>query len=204
VAPELTNEPAVGIAPYIWCVPYTRLRPSHCFVVDDGMDHTAVGYVVCAPDTLQFVKDWEKDYIPVLEEIDRKLKKPEMDPPADWNKELPKALLQILYTPQGLLYEDFPNLLLSYPAHLHIGILPDFQRHGLGTKLIDTLVLKLNEEKVKGIHLIMDGRNTGAEQFYYAVGFQRFPEVLDEGISGELGKDKNGSLWIVKKLFEEE
>ena len=69
------------ITPYIWCVPYLRLRPSHCFVVDDG-GGDAVGYILCAPNTASFVGDYKSKYIPVLESLDPRLRKPRMDPPA--------------------------------------------------------------------------------------------------------------------------
>lgn len=177
-------------------MPYVRLCPDFCFSVDPGDGSPVVGYVICAPNTKSFVEDWEQSYIPPQAEADQG------DIGALWKEDLPAALLEILYSPKGMLHSDFPHLLQDYPAHLHIDILPDFQRHGLGTKLIQKLCDKLRGEKVKGVHLVMDGKNTGAEKFYYAVGFKRFPEVLDGGKSGEQGRDKNNGLWMVKSILE--
>ncbi|KIO19202.1 hypothetical protein M407DRAFT_31155 [Tulasnella calospora MUT 4182] len=89
-APGLLKEPAILIAPYIWCVPYVRLCPDHCFVVDDGQGN-AVGYIICAPDTPEYVQKYKEEYIPVLEDLDPLLKKPQMEPPADWGTDLPTA-----------------------------------------------------------------------------------------------------------------
>ena len=43
--------------------------------------------------------------------------------------------------------------LLSYPAHLHIDILPEGQGQGMGRKLIEIFCNKLIEMKVQALHL---------------------------------------------------
>ncbi|KAK6362357.1 hypothetical protein TWF730_006051 [Orbilia blumenaviensis] len=187
------------IAPYIWNVPYLRLCPEYCFSVDDG-DGNAVGYVICAPNTAEFVTKWREEYLPVLESLDPLLKQPEMDPPADWSLDITLGVLQLLYNPEDMLHAVCPRLLEEYPAHLHIDILPEYQRRGFGKMLMEALWGRLRVAGIGGLHLVMEGRNVDAERFYKAIGYSRFDEVVDEGKSGELGKDVNGNLWMVKKL----
>ncbi|KAF3926044.1 hypothetical protein ABW20_dc0108736 [Dactylellina cionopaga] len=199
VGPALRTGVPNQIAPYIWNVPYLRLHPEYCFVVDDG-DGIAVGYVICAPNIPLFVERYKEEYIPILESLDPILKKPAMNPPADWSKDLTLGVLQCLYSPEGMLMPVCPRVVEEYPAHLHIDILPAFQRKGFGTKLMEALWAKLREANVPGVHLAMEGGNVDAEKFYMAIGYNRFDEVIDGGKSGQKGKEVNGNLWMVKKL----
>ena len=60
---------------------------------------------------------------------------------------------------------------------------------------------KLKTTNVYGVHLIMAGDNIGAEVFYRKLGFSRFPVVLDDGKSGELGKEaENHNSWLVREV----
>ncbi|KAF3915614.1 hypothetical protein ABW21_db0208190 [Orbilia brochopaga] len=199
VGPELRVGTPNQIAPYIWEVPYVHLCPEYCFVIDDG-NGTAVGYVVCAPDNRTFARRFREEYLPTLESLDPILKKPPMEPPADWSKDLTLGVLQCLYTPEDLLHAVCPRLVEEYPAHLHIDILPEYQRMGLGRQLMENLWAKLKQERIPGVHLIMDSRSVDAENFYLAVGYNRFDEVVDGGASGDRGKDVNKNLWMVKTL----
>ncbi|KAK6506612.1 hypothetical protein TWF481_005069 [Arthrobotrys musiformis] len=199
VGPALRAGTPNLIAPYIWNVPYLRLCPEFCFSVDDGAGN-AVGYVICAPNTPEFVVKWREEYLPILETLDPLLKKPEMDPPADWGKDLTLGVLQLLYNPEDMLHAACPRLVEEYPAHLHIDILPEYQRKGFGKKLMEALWDKLRDAGVVGVHLVMEGKNFNAERFYMAIGYSRFDDVVDGGKSGERGKDVNGNLWMVKRL----
>jgi len=111
------------------------------------------------------------------------------------------ALLGRLHAPdEALLHSSSPKLLEEYPAHLHVDILPEYQRQGWGTKLMDALVERLREERVQGIHLIKAGDNVGSEMFYGSVGFRRYGEVMDGGVSGEKGRKEGGGVCMVQKI----
>ena len=106
-----------------------------------------------------------------------------------------------MYSPEAeLLHSDFPDLLKEYPAHLHIDILPEYQRMGFGKNLMEAFCEKLRHDEVGGVHLIMAGDNVEAEKFYGKVGFRRFPMILDGGASKEQGRHSNTSIWLVRKL----
>src|SRR5690606_4384619 len=62
-----------------------------------------------------------------------------------------------------------------YPAHLHIDLLPEAQRQGLGRALIDTLIDALRGRGVAGLHLAASIGNTDAIAFYPRVGFPPLP-----------------------------
>ena len=90
--------------------------------------------------------------------------------------------------PVGLtpMQEHMPGLWERYPGHLHIDILKDYQGHGYGRKLMDAFLHRLAKSGCSGVHLGMAASNEGAAKFYEALGFERYPEVLDGGKSGGL------------------
>jgi GNAT superfamily N-acetyltransferase len=63
----------------------------------------------------------------------------------------------------------------EYPAHLHIDLLPETQGQGLGRALIETLFAELSRRGVRGLHLGMDPKNTGAAAFYERLGMTPLP-----------------------------
>jgi GNAT superfamily N-acetyltransferase len=71
---------------------------------------------------------------------------------------------------------DLQNLLSFYPAHLHIDILSEYQRQGIGTSLIDRLEKHLRFQGIKGVHSGTSERNSKAIQFYKKVGFSMIYE----------------------------
>jgi GNAT superfamily N-acetyltransferase len=127
------------------------------------------------------------------------MEKPEPNEPVGWNENLPNALRHIMYNPQGMLHEEWPQLMESWPAHLHIDILPEFQRKGYGRQLIDMFCDSARKQGAKGVHLGMAAANDEAGKFYARLGFTRFPVVLDNGVSGEQVRTQN-TIWLVKSL----
>lgn len=128
------------------------------------------------------------------------LKQPAMEPAADWEEDLVTGLLQTLYNPEAMLHEDQPDFLKEYPAHLHIDILPEYQRQGLGRKLMEALWAKLKDDGIPGVHLIMWSKNYEAKKFYLRIGFKPWPVVMDNGKSGEVGYDDHDCIWLCKKF----
>jgi ribosomal protein S18 acetylase RimI-like enzyme len=63
----------------------------------------------------------------------------------------------------------------TYPAHLHIDLLPETQGQGLGRRLIETLFAELERRGVPGLHLGMDPENVGAAAFYERLGMTELP-----------------------------
>jgi ribosomal protein S18 acetylase RimI-like enzyme len=64
----------------------------------------------------------------------------------------------------------------DYPAHLHINVLPEYQRLGIGETLMRLFVESMASRGVKGVHLGTSNRNLKALPFYRKQGF----EILEE------------------------
>jgi GNAT superfamily N-acetyltransferase len=100
-------------------------------------------------------------------------------------------LRKYVHDPDQLLHVEWPELMDEYPGHLHVDILPPYQGVGMGRKLMEAFLDQMKQCGSNGIHLGMVSSNEGAEKFYRRMGFGRFPDVLDDGVSGEQGR--NGS-----------
>ena len=61
----------------------------------------------------------------------------------------------------------------KYPAHLHIDILPEYQRMGLGSQLMDTLTAHLRQKGVCGVMLGVGSKNEKGKSFYKKYGFRQ-------------------------------
>lgn len=173
------------------------LTPSTCFVLDDGSGR-AVGYCIGTADTLKFSEKWREEFAPNVDS--QQVPKPEVktgDPLMD--KEETKGLRHAVYHAECSALQAWPEELAKYPAHMHIDILPEFQRKGWGSVLINTLFEALKREGALGIHLDMVRWNTIGRKFYEKIGFEACSLVLDNGESGETGL--NGVvLTLVKTL----
>ena len=62
--------------------------------------------------------------------------------------------------------------LKQYPAHLHINLLPGYQRMGLGRQLMQALEKALRQQNCPGVSLCVSGDNHGAMRFYERCGFR--------------------------------
>ena len=187
---SLKVEPIWTVGSFIWCRPYLQLSPSTCFVVDDGHGR-AVGYILGAPDTANFCDNWLAMYVPAMEKELNSL--PLMDAQSeDEERRLATrrdTLVNLIRSdPRKLIYGSYAEQLQSYLGHLHIDILPSHQRQGFGRKLIGAWKSAAKAEGCTGAYLGMVASNDDARRFYDAIGFKRLPQVLDEGVSGELGR----------------
>ncbi|OAF54545.1 hypothetical protein VC83_09176 [Pseudogymnoascus destructans] len=152
----LAPAPSAPLAPYLWALPYVRLEPGTCFVLDasastgnaDGdvtgtsslVPASCVGYILCAPSTPSFVAAYEETYLLTLSPWWAAPPPPSLP----WEgATLGGGMLQALHNPSSMLHSDFPELVEEYPAHLHIDILPAFQSKGLGAKMIERLETEL-------------------------------------------------------------
>lgn len=158
-------------------------------MVDNGHG-TPVGYVLCAPDTAEFVNQYRAKFTQIVESagIARPSQATNQAGQAAW-------LRQTVYTPENLLQKDFPGLLKEYPAHLHIDILSSHQGQRWGPKLMNVLFTKLKDADVPGIHLGMAAANEGAGRFYTRIGFKPFEDMTQHGQQGRNG----GAVYFVKE-----
>ncbi|MGN8551405.1 UNVERIFIED_CONTAM: GNAT family N-acetyltransferase [Microbacterium sp. SLM126] len=145
----------------IFVLPYVARHPDLAFVVETE-DERVVGYIVGAPDTAAFEEWFRAEWWPRHED---RWPRPE--------SEVTRQDGIVLYAyRRGAASESFGD---AYPAHLHIDLLPEAQGHGLGRRLIDTLVTELARQGVAGLHLVASSDNAGAIAFYPRVGFEPLP-----------------------------
>ena len=202
----LKTEPIWTIGFYIWCRPYLLLSPATCFVLDNGSG-TAVGYIIGTSDSQRFCASWEREYVPLVKDEITDLASREVESGDDNGSKLrsrDNLTNLILTNPEDLIYGERKQMLSPWPGHLHIDILPSYHRQGHGKALMTTFLEAL-EEGCHGVHLGMIASNSVATAFYEANGFQRLPQVLDGGASGEMGrtekaKDSVELLYYVKDL----
>jgi ribosomal protein S18 acetylase RimI-like enzyme len=166
-------------------------------VLDDG-DGRVVGYCIGTEDTASFAQRWRDVFAPSVD--------PELIPPPDvqtgnvlMEKDNIKHFRKAVHEAECSMLQPWPQMLQKYSAHMHIDILPEYQRKGWGTVLIDRLFEAVKSLGAKGIHLDMLQSNTNGRAFYERIGFQVCPQVLDGGKSGDTGV--NGVvITLVKEL----
>ncbi len=74
----------------------------------------------------------------------------------------------------------------TYPAELHIDLLPAAQGAGWGRRLMQTFLDALREAGVPGVHLGVSTANPGAIAFYRRLGFTPLEEAPDTVVFGML------------------
>ena len=148
------------LVPDIFVRPYVTLLPEWAWVVDDG--ERAVGYIVAAPDTREFVRRYRESWLPGFAQ-----KYARVDPPVTEDEQM----RHLGFWPERMLIDELDE----FPAHLHIDLLPEAQGTGMGRRLIETLRDALREAGIPGLHLSMDGDNDRARRFYDRLGFFDLP-----------------------------
>jgi ribosomal protein S18 acetylase RimI-like enzyme len=153
--------PDPDLMPSIFAAPYIELEPELAFVVDDA--GSTVGYIIGTADTGAFVERFRKEWLPTL--VDRY-------PPLTAEPATPsEAMIGLMHTPERMVQPE----LAHYPAHLHIDLLPGYQRSGLGRELMHTFLGALHDRGIAKVHLTMVTTNTAARAFYDRMGFFALP-----------------------------
>ena len=146
------------LMPDLFAGPYLFLEPDFAVVLDDG--NRAVGYVIGTPDTAAFARAYRERWIPRL--AGRYEVPP--DPPGNRDEEM----LALHYRPERLVWPGQQE----YPAHLHIDLLPPFQRAGHGRALMETFYAAAAGAGAAGVHVTVLTANTRALGFYDRLGFR--------------------------------
>ncbi|MEU4167187.1 GNAT family N-acetyltransferase [Streptomyces sp. NPDC026665] len=166
--------PDEELMPTLFAAPYCHLEPGLAFVLDDGSGR-AVGYVVGTGDTADFVARFRDTWIP---RVAHRYPEPTTAPGTP-----SEVMVGLLHTPERMILPE----LAGYPAHLHIDLLPGYQRRGYGRALMNTFLTALHDRGVPAVHLGMVTENKPARAFYDRLGFHEIP-VDDPGPLTYLGR----------------
>jgi ribosomal protein S18 acetylase RimI-like enzyme len=166
--------PDPELMPALFAAPYAYLEPELAFVLDDGSGQ-AVGYILGTADTRQFVDAFRKVWLPLITE---RFPRPEGTPGTPVEE-----MTALLHRPERMILPELDG----HPAHLHIDLLPPWQRKGYGRELMGTFLDALHSKGVPAVHLSMLVANTPARAFYDRLGFHEI-EVPDPGPLAYLGR----------------
>ena len=146
-----------SLLPDIFAGPYVAYQPELAFVVDTG--ERVAGYVIAVADSHAFARWYEENWLPGF----RAAHPIDAAPTADEREVIGWGL-----DPHGSIAQESD----SYPAHLHIDLLPELQGQGFGRRLIRRLLAALRERGVPGVFLRVSSANTSALAFYRRLGFR--------------------------------
>lgn len=59
----------------------------------------------------------------------------------------------------------------EYPAHLHINLLPEARRNGIGARLVEEFFACARKAGIVGVHVSVRGDNEAGRQFFEEMGF---------------------------------
>jgi ribosomal protein S18 acetylase RimI-like enzyme len=145
---------------HIYAAPYALFEPTLAFVLED--DEGVCGYVLGALDTTAFDALLEQEWWPAL-----RSRYPL--PPAGGSADTPDGfLVQMIHAR----HPRHPEVVASYPSHLHIDLVARCQGQGGGRRLMATLLDALRAAGSPGVHLGVSTRNERAVGFYRHLGFE--------------------------------
>lgn len=139
-----------------FCNYYIEKEPYNCFVAADG--ERCAGYILCAQNNDVWAQEIKQKYMP-----------------GEGNP------LQVFY--EGILSAPL-KYACRYPAHLHIDILPAYQRLGIGFRLMDSLVSHLRQKNIPGLMLCVAVDNGKGQSFYRKYGFETLETSPQEIVMG--------------------
>jgi len=164
--------PDLDLMPSIFAGPYAELAPDLTFVLDNG--ERAVGYVLGTADTATFVEQYRESWLPKLVHRYPAPTRPPVTPS--------EVMIGLMHDPGRMIVPGLED----YPAHLHIDLLPRYQRQGHGRALMSAFLDAVWRKGVPGVHLGMVTANTAARVFYDRLGFHEIP-IADPGPLTYLG-----------------
>jgi ribosomal protein S18 acetylase RimI-like enzyme len=155
---------------------YLRYQEGNGFVAVDDSDEKVVGYIIGTADSVGYDRLFKRRMY--------------------WRMALrgfvvswwryPESFRQVLTWARE--YSDAAERFFpEFPAHLHINVLPEYQRLGIGERLIRLFEERMAAQGVPGIHLGTSNRNRKAIPFYEKNGYHVLverPETYWRGVEG--------------------
>ncbi|CAN5640431.1 GNAT family N-acetyltransferase [soil metagenome] len=130
---------------HIYAAPYALLEPQLALVVED--DGGVAGFAVGTTDTTAWERRLEQSWWPALR---KRYAMPAEADAAEWTPDQRRAFMIHRPAPAP------PIVALSYPAHLHLNLLPRLQGRGVGTKLFDHWTSVANVRGARALHVAVN------------------------------------------------
>jgi ribosomal protein S18 acetylase RimI-like enzyme len=148
------------LVPDIYAGAYLLIEPELAFVLDNG--DRAVGYILGTADSRRFVRAYRDRWIPRMRERYAE-PSPQAEPVTEEDRKL-----AVMFNPESMLRPE----LAPYPAHLHINLLPGYQRRGFGRVLMAEFLAAAARHGAPAAYLAVYPSNTGARAFYASLGWR--------------------------------
>lgn len=143
-----------------YCNYYIEQEGRNCFVAVDD-DDNAIAYIICTENYDAYRKIFLEEYVPRLDEN-----------MVVWNFNAKQGAIG-----STVLQEKYKE---EYPAHLHIDVLPEYHRKGIGHMLVNTLKEHLHNKGICGVMLTVGSKNMVGRGFYDKYGFDFLEQVGDD------------------------
>lgn len=158
----------IDLLGHLFVGPYIAWASDYALVVTD--DQGVAGYSLAVSDTESFEAWAETAWWPTLR----------AQYPLIPGESADAEFIRRLHTPLRV-----PRTLReTYPAHLHIDLLPRVRGHGFGRALIARQLARLRGANVRGVHLGVDPKNVNAVEFYRHLGFDSLSQDSDAEMMG--------------------
>lgn len=140
---------------------YIRYEPENCFLAE--FEGRIIGYVLGCDDSLRAHARFADLIMPKVNARAAELLATGEDDP-EWVRHL-------LHSAADEASRALPDYVSRYPAHLHINVIPEFHRQGVGRLLIERELEHMRAAGIPGIHLVTTSANRKAVPFYESLGF---------------------------------
>jgi ribosomal protein S18 acetylase RimI-like enzyme len=142
--PDLLKQPKTLY--WLYADYYLHEEMGHCFVAT--FQGHVIGYILSSFSQPSFAKAMKERYLPLLKKSDPRF------------YHLRRSFLFACHF--------WPH----YPAHLHIDVDPAFQHLGIGTRLMENLLVTMRLNHVEGLYLSVSKSHPKAIAFYRKQGFK--------------------------------
>lgn len=147
----------------LFCHYYVRYEPENSFVVVPYEEpERVVGYILGCSDTERYERRFALTMVPRIALRALLL--------TSWRH--PGTLIELLRWGRGIPWREANPAGKGYPAHLHIDLLPEYQRRGIGGRLLELLEARFTGLGVQGIHLVTSSAHRTALPFYEKHGYR--------------------------------
>lgn len=148
---------------YLFCLYYPLYEIDNCFVALDDDKNGIVGYILGSRNTIEQEKRFTRKMVSRI--VFRMCTHTIFFHPESFS-----AVLSFMKSLE--LKEIEKTVYTKYPAHLHMNILPEYQKRGIGSMLIHTFEEYMNDKEVTGVHIWTSNKNVKAVPFYSKQGYE--------------------------------